>query len=126
LLDRYTTSSLIYQASVIEDLDERRRFIDYVVEFEYHKMGVKEPDNVIFLHAPFDLVTEMRNARKQNDGVENDIHESNLEFMKRVYDNAMYVADYLSWDMVQCNDGNKMREKSDIHEEVYRLIKKKK
>lgn len=125
LLDRYTTSSLIYQSALIEDIDEKKKFIDYVTDFEYNKIGIKEPDNVIFLHAPFDLVTEMRNARKQNDGVTNDIHESNIEFMKKVYESAMFIADYLSWDKIKCNDGNKMRSIEDIHEEIFQLVKKK-
>lgn len=126
LLDRYTTSSIIYQSALIEDIEEKKKFIDHVIDFEYKKIGVKVPEHVIFLHAPFDLVTEIRNARKQNDGVTNDIHESDLEFMKKVYDSAMFVANYLSWDKVQCNDGNKMREIDDIHEEVYSLVKRKK
>ena len=125
ILDRYTTSSLIYQSALIDDVEEKKRFVDYVIDFEYHKMGIKEPDKVIFLHAPFDLVTEMRRARKQNEGIENDIHESNLEFMKKVYDSAMFIADYLSWDRVKCNQGDKMRDIEDIHEEVYSLVMKK-
>lgn len=124
LLDRYTTSSLIYQSALIEDIQKKKEFIDYVIDYEYSKIGIKKPDNVIFLHAPFDLVTEMRNARKQNDGVENDIHESNLEFMKKVYESAMFVADYLSWNKIQCNNDNKMRNIEDIHEEIYNLVKK--
>lgn len=126
LLDRYTTSSLIYQSALIEGIEQKKKFVDYVLDFEYRKIGIKEPDNVIFLHAPFDLVTEMRNARKQNEGITNDIHESNLDFMKKVYESAMFIADYLSWDKVQCNIGNKMREIEDIHEEIYSLVKRKK
>ena len=125
LLDRYTTSSVIYQSALIEDIEERKKFIDYIVDFEYNKLGIKEPDNVIFLYAPFELVTEMRSKRKQNDGIENDIHERNLEFMKKVYDNAMFIADYLKWDKVQCNDGNEMRSIEDIHKEIYEIINKK-
>lgn len=126
LLDRYTTSSLIYQSALIEDIEEKKKFIDYVIDFEYHKMGIQEPNNVIFLHAPFDLVTEMRNARKQNEGIKKDIHERNLEFMKKVYQSAMFIADYLSWNKVECSDGNKMRQIDDIHEEIYSFIKTKK
>lgn len=126
LLDRYTTSSLIYQSALIEDIEQRKKFIDYVIDFEYRKIGIKEPDHVIFLYAPFELVTEMRNARKQNEGIVNDIHESNLDFMKKVYENAMFIADYLSWDKVQCNDGNKMREIDDIHKEIYNILNSKK
>lgn len=126
LLDRYTTSSLIYQSALIEDIEEKKKFIDYVTDFEYKKIGIKEPDNVIFLHAPFDLVTEMRNSRKQNEGVVNDIHESNIEFMKKVYESAMFIADYLSWDKIECNDENKMRNIDDIHNEIYKLVLKNK
>lgn len=126
LLDRYTTSSLIYQSALIEGIEQKKKFVDYVIDFEYRKIGIKAPDNVIFLHAPFDLVTEMRNARKQNEGITNDIHENNLNFMKKVYESAMFIADYLSWDKVQCNIGNQMREIDDIHEEIYSLVKRKK
>ena len=126
LLDRYTTSSLIYQSALIEDLDEKKRFIDYVTDFEYHKIGIKEPDNVIFLHDSFDLVTEIRNARMQNDGIINDIHERDLLFMRKVYNSAMFIADYLSWDKIKCDDGNKMRDIDDIHEDVYGLVRKRK
>lgn len=125
LLDRYTTSSLIYQSALIEDIEERKKFIDYVVDFEYNKIGIKSPDSVIFLHAPFDLVTEMRNARQNNEGLVNDIHERDEVFMRKVYDNAMFIAEYLSWDMIKCNDGNRMRSIDEIHEEVKSLVRKK-
>jgi len=123
LLDRYTTSSLIYQAALIEDLDEKILFVDYVCDFEYNKLGVKKPDVVIFLHAPFDLVTNMRNSRKQNDGVENDIHERDLSFMKKVYDTAMFLADYLGWSKIKCNDGDKMKSIDEIHKEISMIVK---
>ncbi|MBQ6546525.1 MAG: deoxynucleoside kinase [Bacilli bacterium] len=123
LLDRYTTSSLIYQTAMIDDLDERKKFIDYVVDFEYEKMGIQKPDNVIFLYASFDLVTDMRKNRTDNDGVQNDIHEKDIDFMRKVYDNAMFVADYLGWNMIKCDIDDKMRAIEDIHEEIYNLIK---
>ena len=126
ILDRYTTSSLIYQSALIEDMDEKKKFIDYVIDYEYNKLGIKKPDSVIFLTAPFDLVTEIRNKRKQNEGIENDIHESNLEFMEKVYENALFVADYLSWNKVECSRDNKLRNIDDIQNEIYNLIKKKK
>lgn len=125
LLDRYTTSSLIYQSALIEDIEKKKQFIDYVIDFEYHKIGIKEPDNVIFLHAPFALATAIRKSRQQNEGISNDIHESNLDFMYKVYQNAMFIADYLSWQKIQCNNGEHMRSIDDIHDEIYKLVKKK-
>lgn len=123
LLDRYTTSSLIYQSAVIEDIEERKAFIDYATDFEYNKLGIQKPDKVIFLTAPFDLVQSMRRARQNNDGVQNDIHERDIAFLKKVYDNALFVADYLSFDIVECSTNDKMESPSEIHNKVYRLVK---
>ena len=124
LLDRYTTSSLIYQAALIEDLDERKKFIDYVCDFEYKKLGIGEPDMVIFLHAPFDLVTKMRNERKQNEGLENDVHERNLDFMRKVYNNAMFLSEYLGWSKIECNKDEKMKTIDEIHSDIKSLLSK--
>lgn len=124
LLDRYTTSSIIYQSALIEDIEERKKFIDYIIDYEYNKLGIKKPDQVIFLTAPFDIVTKMRNKRQDNEGIINDIHETNLEYMKKVYNNAIFVAEYLSWDIVECSKQNEMKNKKTIHNEVYKLVKK--
>lgn len=124
LLDRYTTSSLIYQSALIDDIEKRKEFIDYVISFEYEKLGIKEPDLVIFLEAPYDLVKKLRNERKVNDGIQNDIHEKNDEFMRKVYENALFVADYLKFSKIKCNNGDHMRSIEDIHNDIYKLIKK--
>lgn len=125
LFDRYTTSSLIYQAAKYKDIEEKKKFLDYVSDFEYNKLGIQKPDMVVFLTAPFDLVTEMRKNRVNNDGIFNDLHERDINFMKEVYDNAMFVAEYLDWDIIQCNDEYGMRSREEIHNDIKKLIKKK-
>ena len=123
LLDRYTSSSLIYQAALIEDIEERKKFIDYVIDFEYNKLGIKKPDITIFLYASFDLVTKMRKERHNNEGIPNDIHERDLEFMKKVYDNAIFIADYLNWNKIKCDDNGHMRSIESIHKDICSLLK---
>jgi len=115
LLDRYNTSSIIYQSALIIDEAEKKRFIDFVIDYEENKIGIKKPDKVIFLYAPFDLVTKIRQERQTNSGIENDVHERDIEFMRKVYESAMFAADYLGWDKVQCNDGNQMKAIEEIH-----------
>ena len=125
LLDRYTTSSLIYQSALIEDIEEKKKFLDYVIDFEYNKLGIKEPNLTIFLYAPLEVINEMRRKRKEESGevFEGDIHENNLDFMKKVYDNAIFVADYLNWSHVDCSDGKGMKSIEEIHEEIYKLVR---
>lgn len=125
LLDRYTTSSLIYQSALIEGTTKKKEFLDYVIDFEYNKLGIQKPDVVIFMHAPFELVEKMRAARIENEGIANDIHERNLEFLHKVYDNSMFVAEYLGWAMIDCatSDGKKMRSIESIHKDIYKKIR---
>lgn len=124
LLDRYTTSSLIYQSALIDDREEKKKFLDYVVDFEYNKIGIKSPDRVIFLTADLDVITEMRKRRKLDSGetIEGDIHENDLSFMKKVYDNSLFVANYLSWDIVNCSENGKMKSIEEISDEIYDII----
>ena len=88
LLDRYTTSSLLYQAAGIEDIEERKKFIDYVCDFEYNKLGIKQPDVVIFLYAPFDLVAKLRNDRKSNDAELGNYIKGVVDLQTELYKNA--------------------------------------
>ena len=125
LLDRYTTSTLIYQGAAIENLAEREKFFYDVTEYEYYKLGIPKPDMVIFLKAPFELVTKLRQNRINYEGNSNDIHEKNVDFMKQVYDNAIYLANYLNFDIIECNDQDKMKSINEIHELIYDKIKTK-
>jgi len=124
LLDRYTTSSLVYQSTLITDQTAKKAFLDYVIDFEYHKLGIKEPNKVIFLYAPLNLVNQMRAQRQTNDGITNDIHERNLDYLNQVYDNAMFVAEYLGWEMINCanSKGTAMLSPTTIHRKIYKRL----
>lgn len=123
IFDRYTTSSLIYQSALIEDEEEKIKFIDYIINYEYNLLGIKKPDKVVFLTAPFEVAMKLKKKRMDNEGVSNDIYERDIALMKKVYDSAIFLANYLSWDIVKCNDGDEMRSIDEIHEDVYRLVK---
>lgn len=122
LLDRYSTSTLMYQASVIEDLKERKAFLEYEKDYIYNKVGIGIPDKVIFLNAPFSEAVKFRKERTNYEGNENDIHETNDEYLKGVYDNAQYVSNVLDMTNIDCYENNSMRSKEDIHEEIYQKI----
>jgi len=119
LLDRYTTSSLIYQSAGITDGTEKERFVSYVTEYEYAKLGIPAPDAVIFLAAPFETAARLRAQRVGNDGVEHDVHERDESFMRSVWQSAQLVCDLQGWTRIRCTDeyGN-MRSRDDIHGDV--------
>ena len=125
VLDRYTTSSLIYQSTGVGNEEEREKFIDYIYDYEYNKLGLPVPDLVIFLHVPFELARSLKEKRKRETGVKDDIHEADLEFMKKVSDTSVYLANKFNWDFVECSSNNEMLGIDEIHDKVYGLVKKK-
>ena len=118
LLDRYTTSNLIYQGSFFEDKDE---FLDYVTDYEYNKLGLKKPDLVIFLKLDKSIAKELRKNR-DTDGVEGDINEKDTVFLDKVYDNSLYVADKYDFKVIECSKDGALRSINDISKEVYSIV----
>lgn len=123
LLDRYTTSSLIYQSSLIEDEKEKLKFMNFVEDYEYMKLNIKKPDMVIFLTADYDVILNMRKNRVDNDGVLNDVYERDEKLMKKIYDNSSFVAKNSGFSVVKCDKNGKMKSIDDIQSEIRSLIK---
>ena len=125
LLDRYTTSSIIYQSALFNKEEEKLQFAEDICNYEYQKLLIAKPDLVIFLNAPFDLVTETRNKRNQNKASIKDIHEKDIDYLRKVYENAIFMSKYFGWDTINCDSNSKMRSIEDIHNDIYKLVKKK-
>ena len=120
LLDRYTTSNLIYQGSFFKDKEE---FLDYITDYEYNKLGLKKPDLVIFLKLDKSIAKELRKNR-DNEGVEGDINEEDSSFLDKVYDNSLYVADKYNFKIIECSKDGVLRSIDDISREVYDIVDK--
>ena len=120
LLDRYTTSNLIYQGSFFEDKEE---FLDYITDYEYNKLGLKKPDLVIFLKLDKSIAKELRKNR-DNEGVEGDINEEDSSFLDKVYDNSLYVADKYNFKIIECSKDGVLRSIDDISREVDDIVRK--
>ena len=122
LLDRYTTSSLMYQSSVIDDEKVKKEFIEFMADYEYNKIGVKKPDNVIFLYSSFELAKKLRENRESNEGIEKDIHEVDENYLRRVYDNSLFVAENQGFNKINCEENNEMKSIESIHNDIKKLI----
>ena len=121
LLDRYTTSNLIYQGSLFER-EKRDEFLDYITDYEYNRLGLKKPDLVIFLKLDKDFASTLRKNR-DTEGVEGDINEKDDNaFLDKVYDNSVYVADKYNFKIIECSHDGKIRSIDDISREIYDIV----
>lgn len=122
--DRYLSSTLIYQGAMKPTKEELIEFMKYVTNQEYNVLGIQKPDLVIFLYEDFQLAMEQKRKKAEEAHEEKDMFEKDAEYMKKVFDTSMFVADYQNWAKVKCDDENGLRPKEEIHEEIYRLVKK--
>ena len=120
--DRYATSNGIHQCSKLDESlwDEYLRWLD---DFEYTKLGIPAPDLVIYLKADTDISQKLMTGRYEGDESKKDIHEGDLEYLKRSQKAAAYCAEKLGWKTVECVRDGQMRSIEDIHSEIMTLIK---
>ena len=123
--DRYTTSNMVHQASKIENIDEKSKYLGWLEDLEYNKMGIPKPDLVIFLNMPTEMAVKLMEERKNKiTGEEKkDIHEKDTSYLKKSYDNACDIAKKYNWQEIKCVENKRLKTIEEIGEEIYTLVK---
>lgn len=122
LADRYTTSNLVYQLSKLPR-QEWERYMVWLEDFEYEKLGIPRPACVIYLDMPVEISQVLLSGRYGGDEGKKDIHEKDLEFLKKCRESAEFAAERLGWKVVSCGENNVPRPVEAIHREVLALAK---
>lgn len=122
LSDRYTTSNAVHQASKVPE-SQRPAFFDWLADFEYGKLGLPEPDLVIYLDMPTERAVENLRRRESDTNTKADIHEVDTAYLSMCHETAGQAADHYGWRRVACVDtqGN-LRTIEDLHEEIWSMI----
>lgn len=120
IADRYVSSNMIHQASKIEDLEQKDKFLSWLYDFEYNLYKIPEPDATIFLDMPPEYGRRLMENRnnKFTDEKALDIHESDFSYLEKSYNNAKYVADKFNWRTVSCIKDGEIRSIEDIQAEI--------
>ena len=121
LADRYTTANMVHQAGKIKDKVERKKFLDWLWDFEFNLYGLPIPTEVFFLNMPVEKSLELIKDRENKFTHDNkkDIHESNKDHLIDSYNAACDVAKDYNWFEIKCVKDGKIRTIEDIHEEIY-------
>ena len=126
LADRYTTANMVHQAGKISDEKEREKFLDWLWDFEFNLYGLPVPTEAFFLNMPPEYAFKLMENRKNKFTHEDkkDIHESDKNHIIDSYNAACSLVDKYNWYEVKCVKEDKLRTIEDIHEEIYKEIKK--
>ena len=118
LSDRYTTSNAVHQASK-EPPEKREEFFRWLYDLEYNRMGLPQPDLVLYLDVPTSFTEQLMRSREQKTGTTADIHEKDMAYLQTCRETASQAADYYGWTRISCVRDGALRSIEDIHNEIY-------
>ncbi len=101
---RYATSNAVYQMTKLPH-DEWDGFLQWLWDFEYRKLGLPQPDLVLFLDMPVEISQKLLSDRYHGDESRKDIHERNVDFLRSCRESALYAARKCGWRIIPCSDG---------------------
>lgn len=120
--DRYTTSNAVHQASKLPG-GEREEFFRWLADFEYGRLGLPEPDLVLWMDMPIERTVENLRRRENDTHTTADIHEVDTDYLRTCYEAAAQAAAFYGWRRVSCVDrAGGLRSVEDIHREIMELL----
>lgn len=120
--NRYTTSNAVHQASKLPK-EERRAYLDWLFDLEYRRLGLPEPDLVLYLDMPTEAASRLMRRRESETNTRADIHERDGDYLRRCRESAGEIARALGWTVVACAAGDgSPRTPEDIRGEVAALV----
>lgn len=120
--DRYATSNFIHQAIKLPQ-EEWMGFVQWLEDFEYAKMGLPKPGVVVYLDVEPQVSQKLLAQRYAGDEAKKDIHESDLEYLLKCREAALWCTEELGWHKIECSEDEKMRPVEEIAQDVFAYIK---
>lgn len=119
--NRYTTANAVHQLSKLPE-SEWEEFLKWLWDFEFTKLGLPQPDLVLYLELPPKLSLSLVKSRSDTTGQKMDIHERDTEYMDKCYEAALYSCKKLGWKQIKCYNGDTIRTREDIFDEIYKEV----
>ncbi len=120
IFDRYVSANMLHQGAKIDDPDEREEFLRWLDHVEYELFGMPRPDLTIYLDVPPEKSAKLLEYVVGIGAKVPDLAESDREHQEKVAACAAYLSQSRDrWVAIQCMDGEELRTREDIHEELY-------
>lgn len=125
--NRYVSASMIHQAGKIEDLEEKKDYINWLKDLEYNIFAIPKPDKTIFLNVSPEMSQKLVLKKEEREYLKwwkkMDLHEEDSEHLKNAHKTAMLVADMQeSWVKIDCEIAGEMKSMDDITESILKEI----
>ena len=116
-----STSNMVYQMGKVPR-EEWDRYLAWVEDFEYQKLGIPRPDLVLYLDMPIEVSQKLLLERYHGDSGKKDIHESHLDFLRACRESARYAGQRLGWREIPCAKEGEPLPVEEIHQAVLAAV----
>lgn len=119
-LNRYLESNMGYQGAKFDGRD-REEFINWLYELEVKKLGLPESDLVLYLNLPL----EFSQKAMEKEGRKKDIHESNINYLKKVEETYLNLASRnKKWIVIDCLEQERRLSISGLNQKIWNVVEK--
>ncbi len=123
--DRYVSSNAGHQGTKIDDYGERIKFYKWLDNLEFGIYNIPKPDLTIILHIPHEKTLELIDGRLQKGGRAKDIHEQDVEHLKRAEQVYLEIAELMpNTRLVECVENGQLLTPNEIHGKVWELVRR--
>lgn len=130
LSNRYVSANQIHQGGKIADTKKREEFLRWLETMEYKVFKIPRPALTVYLSLPIETVLKLIKHRDHKGaraylGGKKDVHEKDKNFLKNSIRSALWLAQReKNWTKIDCVESKKLRTFADIHEEIYKKVRK--
>ncbi len=121
LADRYATSNASYQMTKLPQ-EEWSRYLMWLEDFEYRKMGIPAPTLVVFLDMPVEVSQKLMTSRYQGDESKKDVHEKDVSYLQHCRNAALFAAKQQGWVCISCAENGQPKSIETIAAEVRAVV----
>ena len=117
LAGRYVSSNAIHQMVKLPE-SEWSGYIEWLIDYEYNKLGLPRENKVIFLDMPVEISQKLLSKRYDSNESKKDIHEANVAYLHKCRKAALFAARELGWCVIGCSDGDEPLSIEDIFKKL--------
>lgn len=130
--NRYVSANQIHQGGKIKNTKKRNDFIKWLDQMEYKVFGIPRPDLTFYLSLPIDIVLKLIKDRESSKmkraylKKKKDLAENDIDYQKNSIKSALWLAKNIkNFIKINCSLKGEILSREDIHEMVYKEVKKK-
>ena len=123
--DRYISANMGHQAGKIDDLKERDEYLEWLCKTEFEMFKIPKPDVTILLFVSPEINQKLMAQRDDKEylkGKKQDIHEADMDHLKKASEAFLYVAKKYGWTVIDCAPQGELLSIEEIHQIVWKEV----